>query len=182
MNAHALEVTAYGYRNQNNDPFFDAYEFSNEVAMFKMSNGATVRICECREIGGSIANSETFRVLGTSGAFMEGKWKGNTRTESLPAKKLPVTELTVEQMRDPLPHDVAEAFGLCDLGSKAYGSHGGSHPYLVNEFVDAVAHDRQPAINIWEAARYMAMGVMAHKSALKDGEKLNVPDWGDAPE
>jgi hypothetical protein len=44
-----------------------------------------------------------------------------------------------------------------------------------------VAEDRVPAINAWEAARYMAMGVMAHKSALKDGELLDVPDWGDAP-
>jgi hypothetical protein len=51
----------------------------------------------------------------------------------------------------------------------------------VHEFIDAVAHRRQPAINIWEAARYMIMGVMAHQSALKDGERLDVPDWGDAP-
>jgi len=27
----------------------------------------------------------------------------------------------------------------------------------------------------------MAMGVMAHQSALRDGERLAVPDWGDAP-
>ena len=59
--------------------------------------------------------------------------------------------------------------------------HGGSHPYLVHEFVDAVANERMPVINIWEAVRYMAMGVMAHKSALKDGETLDVPDWGNAP-
>ena len=40
---------------------------------------------------------------------------------------------------------------------------------------------RQPLINIWEAARYMEGG-SAHQSALKDGERLQVPDWGDAPE
>ena len=44
-----------------------------------------------------------------------------------------------------------------------------------------MAHDRIPAINVWEAVRYMAPGVMAHKSALRDGELLEVPDWGDAP-
>jgi len=42
--------------------------------------------------------------------------------------------------------------------------------------------NKQPAINAWEAVRYMAAGVMAHKSALRDGEVLEVPDWGDAPE
>jgi hypothetical protein len=61
------------------------------------------------------------------------------------------------------------------------GGHGGSHAYLVHEFVSAVAEERQPAVNIWEAARYMIMGVMAHKSALADGETLDVPDFGDAP-
>ena len=44
-----------------------------------------------------------------------------------------------------------------------------------------VAAGRTPAVNVWETVRYMAPGVMAHKSALKDGEILDVPDWGDAP-
>jgi hypothetical protein len=48
--------------------------------------------------------------------------------------------------------------------------------------VTSVAEDRQPAINVWEAVRYMAPGVMAHKSALAGGEVLEVPDWGDPPE
>jgi len=39
-----------------------------------------------------------------------------------------------------------------------------------------------PAINVWEAVRYMATGAIAHKSALQSGELLSVPDWGDAPE
>ena len=45
--------------------------------------------------------------------------------------------------------------------------------------MDAVAGDRTPAIHAWEAVRYMAMGVMAHESARRDGETLDVPDWGD---
>jgi len=77
---------------------------------------------------------------------------------------------------------VHKAFQMGDRTSNFYGGHGGSHAYLAHEFVDAIAHDRQPAINAWEAVRYMVAGVMAHKSALKDGETLEVPDWGDAPE
>jgi hypothetical protein len=38
-----------------------------------------------------------------------------------------------------------------------------------------------PAINAWESARYVAAGVMAHKSALQGGALLKVPDWGAAP-
>jgi hypothetical protein len=71
--------------------------------------------------------------------------------------------------------------GFSEGAHGAYGGHGGSHPYLVHEFVSAVAANRLPAINAWEAVRYMAAGVMAHQSALRDGELLAVPDWGDAP-
>ena len=89
--------------------------------------------------------------------------------------------------RDPLPPEVALAFKRIHTPEAMDGSdfapegHGGAHPYLVHEFVDAVANSRLPAINAWEAARYMAMGVMAHKSALRDGERLKVPDFGDPP-
>jgi hypothetical protein len=94
-------------------------------------------------------------------------------------------------MFDPLPLEVQDAFKSAmnqkasadDLQNMDFvpSGHGGSHPYLVNEFVEAVAQNRQPAINVWEAVRYMVMGLMAHKSSLKDGETLSVPDWGDAP-
>jgi hypothetical protein len=61
------------------------------------------------------------------------------------------------------------------------GGHGGSHAYLADEFVTACADARMPKINAWEAARYVAAGVMAHKSAVRGGELLKVPDWGNAP-
>ena len=31
------------------------------------------------------------------------------------------------------------------------------------------------------SVRYLAPGIVAHQSALRDGELLKVPDWGDAP-
>ena len=178
MNAHAVRVNCYGFRNQNQDPHF-ANSFSNETALFAMSNGAVVRICEFREV--ARGGSETFRVLGTRGSFRDGLWETNHRDEPLSAKPLESRRLTVEEMRDPLPPEVAAAWTDTDGESVAYGGHGGSHAYLAHEFVDAVASGRRPAINVWEAVRYMAMGIAAHQSALKDGETVQVPDWGDAP-
>ena len=90
------------------------------------------------------------------------------------------TPLSAEEMRDPLPPEVDAAFRAA-IGEGCLGGHGGSHAYLVHEFCEAVAADRQPAINAWEAVRYMAPGVVAHQSALRDGQPLDVPDWGDAP-
>jgi predicted dehydrogenase len=171
MGAHAVKVCAWGYANRTGDPYFAGgiNAFSNETALFKMSNGATMRILEFREIGHP--EREIFRVYGTKGGFENDTWTDNhTRTG-----------LTVAEMRDPLPKEVAQAFRSVSKTSDFYGGHGGSHAYLVHEFVDAIAHERTPAISIWEAARYMAAGVMAHQSALRDGELLDVPDWGDAP-
>jgi len=171
MGAHAVKVCAWGYVNRTNDAYFvdHASVFSNETALFTMSNGATMRICEHREIGHP--GREIFRVYGTQGSFENDHWLNNRKA----------IKLTVEEMRDPLPKEVVQAFQAHSLKSDFYGGHGGSHAYLVHEFVDAIAHERTPAINAWEAVRYMAAGVMAHKSALRDGERLDVPDWGDAP-
>jgi predicted dehydrogenase len=171
MQAHAVKVCAWGYANRTGDPYYrdSNAAFSNETALLYMSNGATMRICECREIGHP--GREIFRVYGTQGSFEDDRWTTNREA----------VKLTVEEMRDPLPPEVVEAFQAHSLESDFYGGHGGSHAYLVHEFVDAVAHARTPAINAWESVRYMAAGVMAHKSALCSGEVLDVPDWGDAP-
>ena len=114
---------------------------------------------------------EIFRLFGTNGSFRENRWGDKDNWHPL----------TVQEMRDPLPPEVADAFRRQCGEKNMLGGHGGSHAYLVNEFVEAVARNRPPAINAWEAARYMAAGCAAHLSALRDGELVNVPDWGDAP-
>jgi len=180
MKAHAKKVCAWAWEPQDDEDgsgFSFGNRFSNETALFQMSNGSQMRICEYRRIG--LPCREMFNILGTKGSFYgaEGNW-GENKWFTLHGK----TVLSVEDMREPLPDEVHKAFKMDERISHVYGGHGGSHAYLVHEFVDAIAHERQPAINAWEAVRYMAAGVMAHKSALRDGEVLEVPDWGDAPE
>lgn len=167
MQARMTKVSAFGYVDPTGDGYFEG-SFSNETALFQMSNGATVQIREYRQIGHT--GVETFRIFGTEGSFRDGYW----------IDKVEQTKLTVDEMRDPLPDQVLNGF-QAGGGKDVYGGHGGSHAYLVHEFVDAIAHDRHPAINVWEAVRYMAPGVVAHKSALRDGELLEIPDWGDPP-
>lgn len=174
MKAHAKKVCAWGWKAQDEE-WRPESAFSDETALFQMNNGATMRICEYRKIG--LPGREMFNIYGTKGCFYGANWVPN-KWFDLWGK----TDISVEEMREPLPDEVYKAFQAGDTTSDVYGGHGGSHAYLVHEFVDAIAHERQPAINAWEAVRYMAAGVMAHKSALKDGEILEVPDWGDVPE
>ena len=60
--------------------------------------------------------------------------------------------------------------------------HEGSHQFLVDDFVRAVHTGGLPPVNVWEAAKYAAPGIVAHESALKEGEMLPVPDFGEPPE
>jgi len=57
------------------------------------------------------------------------------------------------------------------------GGHGGSHGPLANEFITALLEDREPAIDVYEALAMTAPGIVAHQSALKDGQMLEVPGF-----
>ncbi len=59
--------------------------------------------------------------------------------------------------------------------------HGNSHTFITHEFVSAIAEDRHPTVNIWEAIAYTLPGLVAHQSALKGGEVMKIKDYGKAP-
>ena len=57
------------------------------------------------------------------------------------------------------------------------GGHGGSHGYLMCEFVEAILLDRTPLIDVAQALNMTVSGIVAHESALKDGELLKIPQY-----
>jgi len=122
--------------------------FADEIALFQTSEGGVARMSMCHSIHGLIA--ETGRVFGERGWYDATGYHGAE-------KQLPDTE------RPPLPPSVPP------------GGHGGSHGYLTHEFISAILEDREPAINIHEALAMTVPGIVAHQSALKDGELLKVP-------
>lgn len=56
--------------------------------------------------------------------------------------------------------------------------HGGSHPFLVHEFVSSIVERRDPWIDTARAATWTAPGIQAHASALAGGVELAVPAYG----
>ena len=94
---------------------------------------------------------EMGRIRGQKGSFY-GKYEGLEK--SLPDTKRP-----------PLPPGVAG------------GGHGGSHGYLMNEFVTAILHDRKPLVHVAMALNLTAAGIVAHQSALKNGELMKIPQY-----
>lgn len=55
--------------------------------------------------------------------------------------------------------------------------HGGSHVFLTAEFINALVEDREPAVDVYEALAMTVPGIVAHQSALRDGEQLPVPGF-----
>jgi predicted dehydrogenase len=57
------------------------------------------------------------------------------------------------------------------------GGHGGSHGQLTNNFIESILLDKTPIVHVGDALNMTLGGVMAHKSALKDGEWMKVPQY-----
>lgn len=166
--SHALRASCIGRQPMSQDPYWEDtnHNFSNMTALFELADESVMRILEHRE---TVLNRETFRFYGTEGAYENGTWihkdKDNTRDV-----------LTDEQMRDPLPVDVVNAFLEAQGGINAYGGHGGSHAYLVHEFVMSVLENRKPTVDVKLAVDAMCCGVAARQSAARDGEWVKVPN------
>ena len=56
------------------------------------------------------------------------------------------------------------------------GGHGGSHPHLVHAFLSAVKGDRPAMPDAATSANWTMVGLCAHESAMKGGEKIAHPD------
>jgi len=57
------------------------------------------------------------------------------------------------------------------------GGHGGSHGQLTNNFIESILLDKNPIVHVSDALNMTLAGVIAHKSALKDGEWMKVPQY-----
>lgn len=55
--------------------------------------------------------------------------------------------------------------------------HGGSHPHLVHEFINALIAKSSPYPNAKQSANITCVGILAHESALKGGEIIKLPEF-----
>jgi predicted dehydrogenase len=123
--------------------------FGTEIALFRTNEGGMARMGVSWDSPGY--GGEMGRIRGQKGSYY-GKYEGSEG--NLPDIKRP-----------PLPPGV-EA-----------GGHGGSHGYLMNEFVTAILQDRKPLVDIAQALNMTVAGIVAHDSAMKGGELLKIPQF-----
>ena len=158
--------------NPYNNPFW------NETAFFKTNKNTPFRV----EVNwkGAFRSIERGEWRGDKMSFFsaleEGKDHTIVRIADTTGKddagfqhKANITELYKQPMwwqTDLLPEPLRHNSG-----------HDGSHAFITHEFIDTLINKRQPKVNIYEALAYTAPGIVAHESALKGGEYMNIPDF-----
>ncbi|MFH1269423.1 MAG: Gfo/Idh/MocA family oxidoreductase [Planctomycetota bacterium] len=124
--------------------------FGTEIALLRTSEGGMARMGVSWDTPGY--GGEVGRVRGERGSMVGMEYQGLE-------KKLP------DLGKPPLPPSVQA------------GGHGGSHGYLGNEFLMSILENRKPLVDIAWALNMTVAGVVAHQSALKDGELMNIPQY-----
>jgi hypothetical protein len=125
--------------------------FGTEVALFRTAEGGMARMAVSWDTPGDSGEKGRIRT-------QKGTYYGRYQTEGDPTA-VPMPE------KPPLPPGV-EA-----------GGHGGSHGYLMAEFVEAILADRKPLVDVAQALSMTVGGIVAHRSALKGGELLKIPQF-----
>jgi predicted dehydrogenase len=191
--AHATQVSCLGWVDRHDDGLFHrdvnryGNEFSNESALFRMSDGSMMRINEFRRVGhpGTVALS----VYGTDASFEEqtGGADGPRYRRTWATKErercLDVSDLLDCRERDGF-RDVSGVHDLARLPESYRGQrngHLGSHQFLIDDFVRSSVGRTLPPNHVWAAARYLLPGLIAHESAKAEGALLTIPDFGDPP-
>jgi hypothetical protein len=125
--------------------------FATEIALFRTSEGGMARMGVSWDTPGH--GGEMGRVRGQKGSMVDGKYDGIAD----------ISGITLE--KPPLPPNVDA------------GGHGGSHGYLCDEFVSSILQSRTPLVNIAWALNMTVSGIVAHQSAIKNGESMKIPQY-----
>lgn len=199
--SRATHVSCMGFVDRADDDIFGKGKnlwdnpFSNQSALFRTADGGMMRINEFRRVGWKGSVSELpMAIYGTQGSFEEvsgGQFWADIDKNIVDVGGLlrfpkepgyTPTGRLVEEEEARGRYSSAQDFRRLPRtfwGNK--NGHLGSHQYLVDDFVKSALTGKLPPINIWEAARYSVPGLIAHESALRGGELLEVPDLGEPP-
>jgi predicted dehydrogenase len=201
--AKSTHVSCLGYKDQHEDGIFTKggnlwdNEFSNQSALIRTSDGGMMRLNEFRRVGWNGINSVYMSMFGTSGSYEEYangsawssiKWGDKEDlTKDLQCHDADV-DLSEDGIHKVINKDfnsslakVHHSYRLPDSFEGMPNGHFGSHQFLVDDFMKAIKTNKLPPNHAWKAADYMVPGLMAHESSLRNGEMLEIPNFGEPP-
>ena len=189
LGKHAESVVCHG-SGRIDESLIPKYgsPFAIETATFKLRDSDV-----CAEVTRSLFNTarqyrESFDVYGSKKSFEWQQIEGEDpviHTKS--TKEHPLSEAEIPQrVQVPdyahlLPESIrmfTQPSAIQDADHLSFlqgGGHGGSHPHLVHNFLQAVL-GRQPAMpDVETSVNWTMVGICAHESALKGGARIEIP-------
>jgi len=199
---HAVAVSCIGIKDDRGDGVFDREvsmfdnDISNATALFRMDDGSAMRTNEMRRVGyPSHIRESRLRIFGTEGSFEQlsevSVWQDKKASQDISdelrtGKSIPLDDADLDEvdpaLRDAFVSGTAPVHDRSRLPAEFTGlpnGHDGSHHFLADDFVRACVDGTVPPVSAWVAARYTLPGIVAHQSALRGGEQLDIPDFGD---
>jgi predicted dehydrogenase len=105
-------------------------------------------------------------------------------SEGTRGNRIETSTLSARDFREFLPPSLAKFTQLSEFRRpgmpapvETSAHHGGSHPFLVHEFVRSIVENRAPRVDARRSASWTAPGICAHESALHGGSSVPVPDY-----
>ena len=196
--AQATSVTCIGLKDTAGDGIFDSNvsmwknDQSNQIALFETSDGGVMRIAELRRVGTApLESTVRMRIFGTEGSFEQQVGYASWATKN--SFDIITDEIgTFSDVENPyslkpdyIPPNLwdggfARVHDRSQLPKEFVGlsnGHGGSHQFMVDDFVMDAVGERKAPMNVIDAARFTIPGVLAHQSAQIAGQKLQIPQY-----
>ena len=196
--AQATSVTGIGLKDTAGDGIFDSNvsmwknDQSNQIALFETSDGGVMRIAELRRVGTApLESTVRMSIFGTEGSFEQQVGYASWATKN--SFDIITDEIgTFSDVENPyslkpdyIPPNLwdggfARVHDRSQLPKEFVGlsnGHGGSHQFMVDDFVMDAVGERKAPMNVIDAARFTIPGVLAHQSAQIAGQKLQIPQY-----
>jgi predicted dehydrogenase len=189
MGKHAEHVVCHG-SGRIDETLIPRYgsPFAIESATFKLRDSDV-----CAEVTRSLFNTarqyrESFDVYGSKRSF---EWQQveneppvihtkSSRARPRSESKIP-TRVEVPDYAHALPESIrafTQPAAIQDAEHRSFlqgGGHGGSHPHLVHAFLMACMGERPAMPDAATSVNWTMVGICAHESALKGGERIAIP-------
>lgn len=180
MKEYLTNVQAIGWGDEHEALQTNPYEnpFWNTTGFFRTSGGHSCRISVFWHVAAGGTERASFygdrlsyimnRPEGSGNSVFAISENGETvlGADNYPQGKVSHQEYQESNHYEKLPAELRVPSG-----------HGGSHTFLTNEFINSIVEGRRPVIDVYEAVNYTVPGIVAHQSALKEGEPMAIPTY-----
>ena len=188
LGKHAEHVVCHG-SGRIDEALISKYgsPFAIESATFKFRDSDV-----CAEVTRSLFNTarqyrESFDAYGSKQSFEWQQVDGEEpvihaigKPEPEIPRRVPVPDFA-SRLPGPIQRfttkGVYDTEGETHLSYTQGGGHGGSHPHLVHAWLSAIKGDRPALPDAPTSANWTMVGILAHESAMKNGEKVMIPTF-----